>query len=284
MRSLIAYGKTIAVLQPLGVIQRQMDRLIVGAVLGPAAVTLVEIATQIQNGSTAILVASSYAAAPASSWVHAREEGGLLRELLVRGTKYSLLLTYPVTVGAILLSPDLVHVWVGPSYAAAAGLAALALLDTMVSAPMQVSSNILIGAGRASDVLRTAVLTVAINLCASLLLVHVMGAAGVFVGTLIALAFFVPLLGRAACRLVDLRPAELFRAAVAPALLACVPLAVAVGLVVVAPLRPLVTILLGTLLGGLVYLGVTATLVLSPAEREEIRSMFRRRRVGPADG
>ena len=58
MRGLLSYGKSIAVLQPLGVITRQMDRLIAGTILGPAAVTLVEIATQVQNGASAVLAAS----------------------------------------------------------------------------------------------------------------------------------------------------------------------------------------------------------------------------------
>src|SRR5205807_2156831 len=34
-RALLSYGRTVAVLRPFGVIQRTMDRLIVGAVLGP---------------------------------------------------------------------------------------------------------------------------------------------------------------------------------------------------------------------------------------------------------
>ena len=60
VRALVHYGKTVALLQPLGVIHRTMDRLIVGVVLGPGAVTFVEIATQVQNGADAVLSASSY--------------------------------------------------------------------------------------------------------------------------------------------------------------------------------------------------------------------------------
>ncbi len=276
IRELLSYGKSIAVLQPIGVITRQMDRLIAGTVLGPGAVTLVEIATQIQNGAVAVLNAASYVATPASSWVHARHEPALLRELVVRGTKYSLLMTYPVTIGAAILAPDLVHVWVGPVYAAAAGLTVLALLDVIFSGPLQVGSNVLIGIGRAPDVLKAAVGAVLINLVASVVLAHLVGIAGVFLGTLLGLCFLVPFLGLATCRQVEVPPLEFVRTTVWPSLLACAPMAVLVGVIEVLPLRPLTTLLVGAPLGALVYLVTVWRLVLSAAERQELGGMLRR--------
>jgi O-antigen/teichoic acid export membrane protein len=281
MRSLLSYGKSIAVLQPLGVITRQMDRLIAGAILGPTAVTLVEIATQVQNGASAVLAASSYVATPASAWVQARDEKGLLRELVVRGTKYSLLITYPVTIGAAILAPDLVHVWVGPTYAAAAGLTVLALLDILLSGPLQVGSNVLIGVGRAPEVLKAAVGAVLINLVASVVLVHLVGAAGVFLGTLLGLAFLVPFLGRAICRQVEVSPRTFVSDSVWPALLACIPMAVVVGGIEALPLPPLTTLVLGAGTGAALYLATVFILVLSRDERDELRATLRRRRRAP---
>ncbi len=274
MRSLMSYAKAVAVLQPIGVITRQMDRLIVGAVLGPAAVTLVEIATQVQSGAYAILSAATYVANPASSWVDARDEPSLLHELVLRGTKYSLLMTYPVAVGATILAPDLVHVWVGPAFAAAAGLIALAMLDVVVTAPMQTISNVLIGVGRAPEVVKAALGAVIINLAVSLVLVHLIGTAGVFMGTLVAACFLVPALARAGFRLVDLGTIEFLRAAVWPAVVACLPMAVVAGAVELLPLRPLVTILVAGAIGGLTYVGTAAAVSLSRTERTELRSML----------
>jgi O-antigen/teichoic acid export membrane protein len=280
MRDLLAYGKTLAVLQPLGVITRQMDRLIAGVVIGPGAVTLVELATQVQNGASAVLTAATYAATPASSWVHARQEPELLRELVVRGTRYALLATYPVTVGAAILAPDLIHIWVGPTYAAAAGLVVLALVDIVLTAPVQTGSNVLIGTGRAPDVLRAALGTVAVNLVASVVLAHVIGTAGVFVGTLIALVVLVPALTRATCRQVGLPITTFLRQAVGPAVAACVPMAVLVGAIEALPLRAGPTLALAVPLGAVVYMATVSRLVLSGAERDELRSLLRRERPG----
>ena len=74
IRELLAYGKTVAVLRPIGVIHRQMDRLVVGAILGPSGVSLVEIATQIQNGAKRSSPRVGGAVLPAASWVRARSD------------------------------------------------------------------------------------------------------------------------------------------------------------------------------------------------------------------
>src|SRR5438132_12304704 len=102
-----------------------MDRLIVGAVIGPSAVSLVEIATQVQNGADAILSATSYAVIPSAAWLRARDDQDTLRELLVTGTKYSLLVTLPAVVLAAILARPLVDFWVGPRYHDVPGLIAV---------------------------------------------------------------------------------------------------------------------------------------------------------------
>jgi O-antigen/teichoic acid export membrane protein len=68
----------VAVLRPLGVLHRTIDRVVVGSVLGPSAVALVEIATQMMNGADAILSAMSYAVLPSAAWLRARGDRATL--------------------------------------------------------------------------------------------------------------------------------------------------------------------------------------------------------------
>ena len=75
-RGLISYGRSVGLLNATGVLHRTMDRFIVGAVYGPAAVTLIEIAIQVQNAASAILAASSYAVIPSAAWLRARGDAG----------------------------------------------------------------------------------------------------------------------------------------------------------------------------------------------------------------
>jgi O-antigen/teichoic acid export membrane protein len=271
IRELLAYGKTVAVLRPIGVIHRQMDRLVVGAILGPSAVSLVEIATQIQNGAEAVLSSSSYAVLPAASWVRARDDHSSLSELLVRGTKYTCLVTLPIVVGAILLVNPIVTVWVGNANIEAAGLAALALAYTGLTAPMAVGSSLLVGVGRASIVLRAAAVAIVINLVGSIVLVHVIGIAGAFIATLAGGLVLVPVLVRASAGEVGVRVATFAREALVPLLLPLVALALVVASVLLSPLGNVLTIAASAALGAVVYGGLVFRFSVS---REELR-LFR---------
>ena len=271
-RALMAYGRTVAVLRPLGVIQRTMDRLIVGAVLGPASVSLVEIATQIMNGADAVLSASSYAVVPGASWLRARGDRDSLRELLLSGTKYSLLVTYPVIALASVLAGPLVVLWVGPRYHHdVPGLAVVALMSVAMSAPLQVGSNLLLGVGKASAILRAVVAAVAVNLVASLVLVNTVGVVGAFVGTLIGNLFLIPVLGSAMLREVGAGAGEFIRRSLMPVLLPVIVLLLVAGVFVVAPFGDLVTVVLGTGVGGIAYLATAHRFSMRPRELGELR-------------
>ena len=85
---LFRYGRIVALLQPLGVLHRTMDRFIVGWILGPSAVTLVEIATQIQSSAESVLSASARRCHTAG-WLRERRGGDVSEELSTSGRKGS---------------------------------------------------------------------------------------------------------------------------------------------------------------------------------------------------
>jgi O-antigen/teichoic acid export membrane protein len=276
MRRLLSYGKTVAVLRPLGVLQRTMDRLIVGAVLGPEAVTLVEIATQMMNGADAVLSASAYAVVPTAAWLSAREDHDTQRELLHRGTKYSLLVTSPVAALAAVLAGPMVRVWLGERYESTAGLAAVALLSVMAVAPLHVGSNLLLGVGRAVDILRAAGAAIVVNLAASLVLVHVTGIVGVFQATLLATAVLVPTLAVAVMRTVGTDLRTFLGAAVVPVLAPTAALVVGAGAVVLLPLSDVLTLVLGVVVGLGAYAAVAMRFAVDRGELAELRAAIGR--------
>ena len=253
-----------------------MDRLIVGAILGPAPVAFVEIATQIQNGADAVLSASSYAVIPSASWLRAREDGHTLRELLLTGTKYSLLVTVPFVDGPAMLAGPLVRLWVGPAYAAAAGLAVVGLVYIAMTAPIQVGSNLLVGTGRAGAVLRAVVVAVTVNLVTSIVLVHLVGTVGAFLGTLVGTVFLVIPVRRAALGEVGSTRAEFVGVSVRPALAPGAALAVVAGAAVLAPLPDLTTLVVGGALGALAYAAVAWRWSFSQAELAGLRATMAR--------
>jgi O-antigen/teichoic acid export membrane protein len=276
VRALARYGRVVAPLRAEGVLRRTMDRLIVGSVIGPAAVTLVEIATQVLNGATSVLAATSYAALPSGSWLRARGDTHTLRELLERGTKYSLLVTMPFIVGPMVLSKPLVGVWVGPRYAAAAGLIAVALAYLAIVAPLQVGSNLLLALGRARAMLGPVSLSVAVNLVASLVLVNVVGIVGVFLGTVIGAIVLAYPLGRAALATTGTSRPRFFREAVLPVVAPTLVMAAAAGATLALPLRDAPTLAIGAVTGIGAYALVAARWAVRRAEVDELRSLLAR--------
>jgi O-antigen/teichoic acid export membrane protein len=239
----------------------------------------VEIATQIQSGADAVLSASAYAVVPAAAWLSAREDRQTLRELVHRGTKYSLLVTVPVATGAALLAGPAIRLWLGQRYEPAAGLAAVALASIVITAPLVVGSNVLVGVGRAVDILLPAGITIVINLALSIVLVHVVGIVGPFQATVVACAVQAPLLLRPLLRVTGSDLSSFVRDALRPVVLPSAALALASGVVVVLPLSDLVTLVAGSAAGVAAYAAVAFRYSVDKVELEELRNLSRRRNL-----
>jgi O-antigen/teichoic acid export membrane protein len=169
-----------------------------------------------------------------------------------------------------------VRVWLGERYTDAAGLAAMALLSIMVVAPLHVGSNLLLGVGRAIDILRAAGAAIVVNLVVSLVLVRVVGIVGVFQATLLASAVLVPTLARAVLRTTGSNLGSFLRAAVVPVLLPTVALLAGAGAAVLLPLADLPTLIGGTVLGLGAYAAVAFRWAVDRSELAELRAAVSR--------
>lgn len=267
---MLRYGVRVAALRPLGVVHRTMDRIVVGIVLGPSAVALVEIAAQLQAGADAVLSASSYAVVPSSAFLEADHRRDALRELLLTGTRYSLLVTAPVVVGTCLLAGPMVDVWMGRDQAEAAGLAAVAVASIGLAAPLQVGSNLLLGVGRAASIFRAVAASVALNLVFTIGLVPVIGIVGAFWSTIVATLVLHPLLGRSMLRQVDVDLRTFLRAAVAPVVAPAVVLGVVVAGVLAVGMSSEATLVAGTVGGATAYLAAAVRRSFGPTELQAL--------------
>lgn len=275
-RPLVHYGGIIALLRPISAMYRLMDRIIVAAALGPSAVTLVEIATQLQNGASAVLAAASYAVMPGAAWLHGRSGRTELKRLLLDGTRYVLLVSLPVAVGVIVLAGPGIDLWVGHRYHAAASATQIAVAALAVGAIAQVGSLILTGTGRAVVILRASAIGVVVNLGLSIALVFPLGIDGVFWATLISFLITTPWIVVSVCRDSDVAPAEFLRTSVLPT---AVPLAaegVACAAVVLLGLRPLGTVILGGACGAVAYSLTALKFSFAPGEIKDLRRGLKR--------
>jgi len=270
---LLSYGWVVGGTRIFSVVHRNMDRIIVGIVLGPAAVSLVEIATQVQNGADAVLAATSAPVVPLAARLDVRHSPEHLRELLYRGTKYAVLATAPLIIGAALLAGPLVNLWVSPRYSSASVLIPLAMLYLLMVAPLQVGSLLLTGVGRARDVLGPFALATVVNLGSSVVLVRVMGVPGVFVGTLVGTTCLVVPLMRSVLDEVGVSWREFTASSLVPALVPSLLLVATLVAVLAVRMGSISTLVIGTVVGGAVFCTTVFCWSLLPEERHDLRAL-----------
>ncbi|NNE74497.1 MAG: lipopolysaccharide biosynthesis protein [Acidimicrobiales bacterium] len=250
---LLRYGSRIAAIRPLGTVHRMMDRLIVGAILGPSAVSLVEIATLVQGGAQAVVAAGAHAIIPSAAWLRARGAVEKQRQLVLRGTQLTVIAVLPLVIGPAIAANELVGVWLGGDGADAAALIPIALAYAAVVAFAHVASEFLIGVGRPGVVFRAAVVALIVNLLLTLVLVPLIGVVGAFVGSLVAVPLSAAPTVLGALRATDASGRDFVRATLRP-LVAPGSWIVAIAvLAVLGPFGDLTTIALIATVGGLGY-------------------------------
>lgn len=183
-RKLMTFGGALFSLRIVSVIYRQMDRVIIALVLGVTLVTQYEIANKIQSAVGLVMAISSSALLPAAAFI--RTDTARLRELYLRGTCYTVAITVPVTLTAMLFAEPLVTGWVGPEWESAVGLTQLFLVWMLLSALSTVGWSILVALGRLKQIVALNVAWVILNFGLSVWLVHPLGVAGVIWGTVIS--------------------------------------------------------------------------------------------------
>ena len=181
-----------------------MNRLVVGAVLGPGPVTLVEIATQIQNGARRPCSGSAYAVTPVPHGSKAGGDRERLRDLVVTG---------PATPSSspsrswcdlgLLVGPVSLCGWASSSSTPCPSSCSRRPTSA-VTAPSRSARTCWSARGRVGAVVRAAGWGMALNLALSLRLVAPSAPRGPFVATLVGAMLSCRILGRAVLEMVDL--------------------------------------------------------------------------------
>jgi O-antigen/teichoic acid export membrane protein len=190
LRRLLSFSGSLFAIRLTGTIYRQMDRAIVGVGIGPAAVASYEIAQRIHLG--ALIVQSTAASALLPTVAYLREQRETVRELLVRGTCYSLAVSLPVIVALFCFAEPAIRGWVGEDFVDVADSARLFLLYLVLTSFVSIGLGIVVALGRTRRVLAWAVVNLLVNAAVSIALVGPVGINGVILGTLAgqAVAFF----------------------------------------------------------------------------------------------
>jgi O-antigen/teichoic acid export membrane protein len=254
------------------------SRVILGAYRSPASVGQFEGPVRAHNLLYALGGALAVPVVPTASRYLATGDERRLRELVVRGTRYTLALFVPLCVTLMALAEPILEVWLGERYGD--GAAALTILVSywLLYGGLVVTPGFLVGAGVARYVARILVVVAALNLVLSLVLTPAVGIEGPALATAIPFVLAFPAVLTLGLRASGAALGELARRAWLPAYALGAALAGAlIGLRLAADPATLPAVLGAAAAGVLAYWLAFYVLVLDPAERMLVRGLVSRR-------
>ena len=258
----------------------RLDVLVVGLAVGVAGAGIYAVGQRLTLMIDMLIVPVTKAFFPHSAHLSASEDLRGLRGSLALGTRMSLAIAAPIALALALLAGAIIEVWVGTGFKEAATVVVLLAAAMTVASLTRTGLMMLQGTGRVRVPAIIAGAEAALNLALSLLLVSMLGLAGVALGTLIAavlvnLGVLYPYVCRAFGVSVTSFSWMLLRAHLPPFV---VTLAVGLLLAATSPSGLLSVVAAGLAIVG-AYLAVFALTGLNGEERRWLRDVLRRRRL-----
>ncbi len=210
------------------VLMHQTNNILVGAFLGAPALALFARPAALVQHAARFLTKFGAVFEPTASAIYARGDLDQLRDLLVKGVRYSLYVALPVVIGLSLLGGALLELWMGPNYRASTLLAVLAV-GNLGFLSQRVTYHVLLGIGQHGRAARAmffgALVAVAASTCA--LAIFDAGLVGVAVATVVPFtivnAIYLPF---RACRVTQMNLSEFARRVLPGPLLSVTPFAI----------------------------------------------------------
>ncbi|MFN2616581.1 MAG: lipopolysaccharide biosynthesis protein [Thermoleophilaceae bacterium] len=274
MRRLLGLAGYLSLTEAAAAAVYAADRAVLGLLRSAATVALFEGPIRIHNVLRSLNSAVIVTVLPAASRYRAEGDERRLRELLVRGLRYSLALLVPLAVTGMVLAGPVLDAWLGQRYREGGTALALLLSYWLAYGSSGVASALLVAAGRARSVARYAWVTAIASIALALALVPALGLEGVALATALPYLVVAPLLLRLVLEVVPVGASLIMRESFLPAYLLGAALAAALGLVrAVVPLDSLPAVLAAAAGGPLAYWVAYYALWLRPAERRLVRDV-----------
>ena len=192
-------------------------RIMLGAFRTPTAVGLFEGPVRSHNLLYALAQALAVPTVPTASRYAAQNDERRLRQLAIRGTRYSLALFVPLCVTLMVLAEPVISVWLGDRYSGGATALTIIVGYWLLFGALAATPGFLVGIGRARQVAQVMIGIAILNLVLSLVLTPELGVEGPALALAIAFVLGFPLLLRIGVQATGVRLRELARRAFGPA-------------------------------------------------------------------
>lgn len=248
-----------------------LDSMVIGAMMGPAAVAVWAVAERIISGTQLLTNQLNGVLFPVVVDSDALQQRERLQRILLEGTRFSLAMVLPIAMTLVALANPLIYAWVGrksPGLMESALVVQILAFAVALRVGNATGTVILKGAGCHRMLAATNILTGVVNVIFSILLVRQFGLVGVAVGTLIPVGVAaVFILFPAACHRVGLSIGAVIRRAVWPAVWPALLVGVVMGLTRDLTGGTLLGVGLSAAAGGLAYLWLFFVIAIGRRDR-----------------
>ena len=256
----------------------QLDQVVIGSFLGAVSVAVWAPAARIATATQQLTNQLNTVLFPTIVDSDAADRTERLRQILLQGTRLSLVMVLPIAVSLIAFAEPIIGRWIGTQVlemrAAVPVLQILAII-TVIRVGAGTATMVLKGAGRHQLLASASVGTGVANVALSVALVRPLGLPGVALGTLIPLAAStLVIVLPAVCRRVGLPVWALVSRAMLPALWPAAMLAFVYAAVPASFTRSLWTIALVSAAGGCFYLALFVAIAVGPDDRVLYRGVI----------
>jgi len=194
----------------------ETDRLVVSAFVGAAAIVIYEVALRPQTGVRLISGLVGSALVSTSSRLSAQGRSGRLRELVLVGSLYGVVVSVPFAVLVFVLARPLVEAWIGHGYGRYTPYVRIFVSYWFLGANAGVLASAIVGVGRIRAFVWLTVVGAVLTLGLSIALTAAWGTVGVIWGTVIPASLGLPIWMHFALRHVGIAKARYAREVLAP--------------------------------------------------------------------
>ena len=171
----------------------QTPGLLISIFLGPAFMAMYDIIAKLPRFIKVFIGLSNAAVMPAASELHATEDNEKLKSLFLHGFKLQTAFMIPIIAAAVWFSEEFLHVWVGEEFRSLAPVMQLMLIWTLLSMLVNYGGGILLGAKwKLKETTRLALITSALSVMLSLILINKYELYGVVGGMVTSVLITVP--------------------------------------------------------------------------------------------
>lgn len=162
------------------------DSIVIGIMMGPAHVTFFVIAASLTDYMRRIVNQMTQMFTPLTSELQARGEDEKISNILMLGTKMSLIIALPISVVFLTMGKRFISLWMGKEYGPLSGDVLIVLTIThLFSAAQFTTQDILQGLNKHQVCATTRCVEAVANLILSIVLIRSWGILGVAIGTAI---------------------------------------------------------------------------------------------------